>query len=45
MRNPTGFGVARKLVESACDAEKEWRFRPAGILSRLPSALFRLCFE
>jgi hypothetical protein len=45
IRKHTRVPLARKLIESACDAEKEWRFGPADILRRLPPALCSLCFE
>jgi hypothetical protein len=45
MRNHSGIRAASKLIESTCDSEKEWRFGPPGILSRLAAAVFSLFFE
>jgi hypothetical protein len=45
MRNHGGIRAASKFIESTCDLEKEWRFGPPGILSRLAAAVFSLFFE
>jgi hypothetical protein len=45
MHDHTRIRAAGKLIERTCDSEKEWRFGPPVILSRMTAAVFRLFFE
>jgi hypothetical protein len=41
MRDHAGTRADFKLIESACNSKKEWRFRPPDILSRPDGGSFQ----